>query len=254
MKSLCIAIAMYSKLPAPRVEWDKKSLAWALCWFPLVGVAIGAVLAGWLALANFLRLGPMVRGAVALVLPIALSGGIHLDGFCDTCDALGSHQSREKKLEILKDTHAGAFSIFCCGLYLILFFAAWCEVAPTGEALWALALGPVLSRSLSGLAACSWKNARGTGLLATFTQPIQGRWAWWLLFLWTLATLFFLGRLGWPGIAAMAAAVLTFFYYRMMSTRQFGGITGDVAGFFLQLCECAMVLGVAILQRGAAVL
>ena len=48
MKSFWIALAMYSKLPAKRVEWDKKSLSWALCWFPAVGVAAGALLFGWL--------------------------------------------------------------------------------------------------------------------------------------------------------------------------------------------------------------
>ena len=44
MKSLIIAFAMYSKFPMPRVDWEKKALSWALCWFPLVGVVIGLVL------------------------------------------------------------------------------------------------------------------------------------------------------------------------------------------------------------------
>ncbi|MEG1858486.1 MAG: adenosylcobinamide-GDP ribazoletransferase, partial [Pseudoflavonifractor sp.] len=61
MKSLLIAVSMYSKLPVPRVDWDKKSLAWALCWLPLVGAVIGALLYGWLRLAALLALGPMVR-------------------------------------------------------------------------------------------------------------------------------------------------------------------------------------------------
>ena len=128
MKSILIAFAMYSKIPMPRVEWDKRSLSWALCAFPLVGVVIGAVLYGWLRLADLLGL-TALKAALALALPIALSGGIHLDGFCDTCDALSSHQSRERKLEILKDSHTGAFAIICCGLYLLVFFAAWLDHA-----------------------------------------------------------------------------------------------------------------------------
>lgn len=169
MKSLIIAFAMYSKFPMPRVDWEKKALSWALCWFPLVGLAVGAVLWLWLALAGWLGFGAVFTAALALLLPIALSGGIHLDGFCDTCDALSSHQSRERKLEILKDSHTGAFAIICCGLYLLVFFAAWCEAAPAGGAALALALGPAFSRSLSGLFAVTLPNARGTGLLATFT-------------------------------------------------------------------------------------
>ena len=131
MKSLIIAFAMYSKIPMPRVDWEKKALSWALCWFPLVGAVIGAVLYGWMALARYLGFGPLFFAAFALLIPIALSGGIHLDGFCDTCDALSSHQSRERKLEILKDSHTGAFAIICCGLYLLVFFGAWCEVELT---------------------------------------------------------------------------------------------------------------------------
>ena len=110
MKSLIIAFAMYSKFPMPRVDWEKKALSWALCWFPLVGLAVGAVLWLWLALAGWLGFGAVFTAALALLLPIALSGGIHLDGFCDTCDALSSHQSRERKLEILKDSHTAALA------------------------------------------------------------------------------------------------------------------------------------------------
>lgn len=255
LRALCIAFAMYSKIPVPRVEWDKKSLSWALCFFPLVGVVIGGVVAGWLWLANALVLGPMVRGAIALLIPIALSGGIHMDGFCDTADAMGSHQPRERKLEILKDTHAGAFAILCCGVYLVVFFAAWCEVDPTGGTLWVLALGPVLSRCLSGIAAASWKNARGTGLLATFTQPMHRIVASVALLTCVVICLQVMVRLDFAtGCAVAFAAVIIFIYYRVMSTHQFGGITGDLAGFFLQLCECAMVLAVALTQKGVALL
>ena len=194
-RSLCIAVAMYSKLPAPRVEWDKKSLSWAMCFFPVVGVVIALLLGIWLGLCEMLDFGPFLRAAVSLLLPIAVSGAIHLDGFCDTSDALGSHQSREKKLEILKDSHTGAFAIICCCLYLIFFFAVWCEAEPEGETLWVLALDPV------------------------------------------------------TGTAAVAGAGLSFLYYFVMSRRQFGGITGDLAGFFLQVCECAMVLAVVLAQR-----
>ena len=172
MKSLVIAFAMYSKLPMPRVEWDEKSLSRALWWFPAVGLAAGGLLWLWLRLSQLLGLSTVLCAAGALLLPVAVSGGIHLDGFCDTCDALSSHQSRERKLEILKDSHTGAFAIICCCLYLICFFAVWCEALPAGRETWVLALGPVLSRSLSGLFAAVLPNARGSGLLAAFTAPI----------------------------------------------------------------------------------
>ncbi|ALP93905.1 Cobalamin synthase [Intestinimonas butyriciproducens] len=250
MRSLWIAVAMYSKLPVPQVEWDRKSLSWALCFFPVVGVVIGLLLGLWLELCALLDIGPWLRAAGALLLPVAVSGAIHLDGFCDTADALGSHQPREKKLEILKDSHTGAFAIICCCLYLITFFAVWCEAEPAGGTFWVLCLGPALSRSLSGLAACSWPNARGSGLLATFTQPMDAKRARVVLVLWVIgccAGMLWLDL--WAGAFTVAGALLSFLYYRVMSTRQFGGVTGDLAGFFLQICECAMVLQVVLAQR-----
>ena len=256
MKSFWIALAMYSKLPARRVEWDKKSLSWALCWFPAVGVAAGALLFGWLWLAGVLDLGAPLRAAVALLIPIAVSGGIHLDGFCDTADALGSHQTREKKLEILKDSHTGAFAVFCCGVYLLLFFAAWCQVETASlRSAGALALTPVLSRSLSGLAAVTQPNARGSGLLATFTAPMDCAKARVVLAVWIGSCAIAMVCLSpWTGGAAVLAAAGSFFYYIAMSRRQFGGVTGDLAGYFLQVCECAMVLLAALAQRAEVLL
>ena len=250
MKSLIIAFAMYSKIPMPRVDWEKKALSWALCFFPLVGAVIGAVLYGWMALARYLGFGPLFFAAFALLIPITLSGGIHLDGFCDTCDALSSHQSRERKLEILKDSHTGAFAIICCGLYLLVFFACWSEVAASGRAALVLALGPVLSRSLSGLFAVTLPNARGTGLLATFTGPMDTAKARGVMVIWVVACVAAMLWLDlWTGGAALLGAGLTCLYYRVMSQRQFGGVTGDLAGFFLQICELGMVLMVAVVQK-----
>ncbi len=245
MKPVIIAFSMYSKIPMPQVEWDKKSLAWALCAFPLVGVVIGAVLYGWMWVWDWLSLG-VLGAAVAAVLPVVISGGIHMDGFCDTCDALASHQSRERKLEILKDSHTGAFAIIWCGVYLLVFWAVWAEAEHTP----ALAMTPVLSRCLSGLAAVSWRNARGSGLLASFTAPVDAKRAGGLLLLFTAVTAAAMAAADvLAGIAAAAAAALSFLYYRLMSYRQFGGITGDTEGYFLQICELSQVLAAALAQK-----
>ena len=256
MKSFWIALAMYSKLPARRVEWDKKSLSWALCWFPAVGVAAGALLFFWLWLAQALGLGAPLRAAIALLIPVAVSGGIHLDGLCDPPHALGSNQTREKKLEILKDSHTGAFAVFCCGLYLILFFAAWCQAETASlRSAGAMALTPVLSRSLSGLAAVTQPNARGSGLLATFTAPMDCAKARVVLAVWIgVCAIAMVCLSPWAGGAAVLAAAGSFFYYIAMSRRQFGGITGDLAGYFIQVCECAGVLLAALAQRAEVLL
>ena len=66
-----------------------------------------------------------MRGASFVLLPVLVTGGIHMDGFLDTTDALSSWQPREKKLEILKDSHAGAFAIIMGCSYFVLALGVW---------------------------------------------------------------------------------------------------------------------------------
>ena len=91
---------------------------------------------------------------------------------------------------------------------------------------------------------------RGSGLLATFTEPVDGKWAQVILCLMVLFTAGAMLLIN-PvlGGAAVLGAAVTFLYYRVMAYRQFGGITGDTEGFFLQLCECVMVLAMLIGQK-----
>ncbi len=98
-----------------------------------------------------------------------------MDGFCDTCDALASHQDRARKLEILKDSRVGAFAVLGCVSYLLLQYALWCQPGWEKEDLWALALVPVLSRATSGYGALTQPGPGRTGLLAAFTEQEQGR-------------------------------------------------------------------------------
>ena len=95
----------------PNVEWKPESMRYMMCFFPLVGVVIGLLLAGWVWLSGALGFGAILRGAGSVLIPAAVSGGIHLDGFADTCDALASNAGPERRGEILKDPHTGAFAV-----------------------------------------------------------------------------------------------------------------------------------------------
>lgn len=248
-KSFTLATAMYSAIPTPRTEWDGDSMAYAFCFFPWIGLVVGGAELLWWHVAAALGIEGLLFAAVAALLPLLVTGGIHLDGFLDVADARGSHQSRERKLEILKDSHVGAFAVIAMGCYLLLYTALWSAVTPHP----ALALIPVLSRTLSGLAAIHWKNARGSGMLATFSSA-SALWAnRVVLVLWLFATALALGFLpGWEGVAVLIAALLSVLYYRFMSHREFGGITGDLAGWFVQVMELAALAAVVLLQKGMA--
>lgn len=239
--SFKIAFAMYSKIPMPKADWEKENMRYMMCFFPLIGIVIGAVMAGWGWLAARLQAGDILRSAVYVLIPVAVTGGIHLDGLLDTADALSSYQPRERKLEILKDSNAGAFAVIAACCYFLAAFGVWSEL--NQQQTLVLAGGFVLSRAMSGLGVASFPCAKKTGTLAMFSDAVQER-----VVMLCLYVLLFLSA-GWMcvlepklGTAAVVSGWLVFFGYYRMSMKEFGGITGDLAGFFVQMCELAMAV------------
>ena len=242
-ESLLVAMSTYSVIPMPQFEWNEKNMKYAICFFPAVGVVCGLGLWGWYALASFLKLNAVLFAAVAVVLPLLITGGIHMDGFMDTTDALASHQLREKKLEILKDPHCGAFAVIYCGVYLILNFGLFYQLFETGSV---LVLCPVyiLSRALSGFCAVTMPNARKAGMLCAYTRNTDRHKAVAAtLITAALASAGILAISPVSGICVLVCAALALLYYRLMTMKQFGGVTGDTAGFFLQIFELSALIG-----------
>ena len=238
IRSFCMALALYSRLPVPRVGWKDANMAYALCFFPVVGAFVAFFQLAWLILSGILGFGTILTAAVASLLPLAVSGNIHMDGFLDTSDALGSNASRQRMLEIMRDPHIGASALVAGVAYLLLCFALWSEVETATPTLFALLLVPVLSRALSALAAVTFKNARGEGLLACVQKAADARAAVVASALWILVTAgVMLWRAPLRGGMILLAALIAFVAYRVLSYRRFGGATGDVAGWFVQVCE-----------------
>lgn len=245
--SLWVAIATYSRLPVPRAEWTQKSLKYSLCFFPLVGAAVGALELIWLFIAARLQLGALLTGAAGCAIPILVTGGIHMDGFMDALDALSSRKPKEEMLKILKDSHVGAFAAMGCALYLIVDAGALSDL-PVREAL-ALAASFVVSRALSAFFVAVLPAARPDGMARAVKDAAQEQgkdavkrasvaWAvgFGFLMLWAAplsATFAFL----WA-----AAAVLLY----MRVVERFGGVTGDLAGWFLQVLELGFALALAL--------
>ena len=257
-KSVCIAFSMYSKIPVPQFAWKEEDMRFAICFFPLVGAVIGALTFGAYVLA--VRCGfNLLGGTLLLVLiPLALTGGIHVDGYMDTSDALSSWRPMEKRLEILKDSHIGAFSVIMLailgGVFLMavsfLMQAGISAAAEGGKALgdamraggvWAA--GFFYARALSGLSVVTFKNARKAGTLYTFAKAADGAAAKRVMIgevICGAAGMILIRPLA--GAVSAAAGLSVFLYYRYRAYKDFGGITGDLAGWFLCICEAAIAL------------
>lgn len=247
ISSLIIAFAMYTKIPMPRVDWTEEKMKYAICFFPLIGVVIGALVYGGFYFADWLSLGIIAKTVLLIVIPVAITGGIHLDGFLDTIDARSSYKSKEEKLQILKDPHAGAFAIIGCSIYFLLMFGIWSEV--TNDILLICVISFVYSRALSGFAIVTFKGARTNGLLASFSSMAKKR-AVQVSMCFYIVLCMALMLLIQPIIGGLCilSGGLIFGYYRYISYKEFGGITGDLAGYFLQLCELIIVI-VAVLAE-----
>ena len=245
LETAAVAFAMYSKIPMPHVEWNEKNMRWCMCFFPLIGAVIGLLYVLWYDLCERCGWSWLLCSAGLTVIPLAVTGGIHMDGLLDTADALASWQDRERRLEIMKDSHTGAFAVIACGAYLVVYLGA-CSMLTDQTCLLA-GVGFMLSRSLSGLAVVLFPKAKNSGLLRTFADAaVRGR-VMVVMTLWVCAVSAALIGLDLRrGTAMVLLALLTFWWYYDMSRRQFGGITGDLAGFFLELCECVLVLGAAL--------
>jgi len=246
--SLVIAFSMYSHIPMPQVEWTKERMKYAMCFFPLIGAVIGLLeLALWF-LCGALDF-PYFRKILPVALPVLVTGGIHMDGFLDVIDARASHGDREKKLEILKDPHTGAFAIIGCGVYFILYLAAFLEMGP--DLIPAYCLIFILTRALSGLAVVTFPLAKKSGLAATFSGAAQKRTVGIVMAGYLAAVEWGIWYLGGAAAAAVTFFVSLFVYlsYYRMAKREFGGITGDLAGYFLQVCELILVAGLAVVSR-----
>lgn len=245
INSFFIALSMYSRIPVPRVDWEKENMRYAMCFFPMIGVVIGAVmyLAGWLL--DKTSVGGLFRGVVFTLISIIITGGIHMDGFMDTMDALGSWGDREKKLEILKDSHAGAFAILGMGCYLMWSVAVWSELP--AEVLRVCGVSFVLSRALSGFSVVTFPAARNSGLLKMFQDGAQKKVVRITMCLYVAAAVIMMAVMNARAMTgAVTGVMIAFLYYIVVSRKQFGGVTGDLAGFFLETAELAMFTGILV--------
>lgn len=248
LESLVVALSMYSKIPMPQIEWKKENMRYALCFFPVVGIAVGVCIWLWGCISSYLPLGNMFVTAIFVLIPVLITGGIHLDGLLDTADALSSWQTTERRLEILKDSHAGAFAIIVCCAYFVAVFGIWSEVDPAMISV--LAGGYVLSRALSGFAIATFTCARNSGLAATFANHADRKKSRIILLLEIIAAAAFMIKMNLIcGAFAVAAALLAFFICKRLFFTKFGGITGDTQGFFLQFCELFMAFAVIIGEK-----
>ena len=251
LETVAVAFGMYSALSVPRVEWTKRNMSYALAAFPLIGAVQGLLWWGACLLSRELALPVILRGALLCVLPVVVTGGIHLDGYADTCDARASHASPERRQEILRDPHCGAFAVIRLCVYFVSYFALCCAWEPTDGGLLRMGLGFILSRTVSALCLAWLPVAAGSSLARTFADAAARKRVRVLLGLLLAALLAAAVLTGVPaGCAMLCAALAVTLHYRHTALREFGGTSGALAGWFLVRAEFWMLAALVAVQYG----
>lgn len=242
---LALSFLTVFRLPGTRcASPEPQDLAGSMAWFPLVGLVLGAVTAG---AARLIAGGPTWPAATAVVALMALlTRGLHLDGLADLADGIAGSHTRERRLEIMKDSRVGTFGVLAL-VFAVLFKVAAIEVLMSRQSWIPLLLVPAMSRLGMVLAAYRMAHARKAGGLAQpFLEHLHARQVWTAVFLGTAPLLAWDFR---SGALCLLLLLLCVGLFRTMAARCLGGTTGDVLGAVNEVVEISLFfLSAAILR------
>jgi adenosylcobinamide-GDP ribazoletransferase len=238
LRAVAGAVSFLTLLPVGRiVALDARDVARATLFFPLVGAGVGAF-TGAIALVLHPWLPAFTAAGVALAAAVLLTGALHLDALADTFDAAGG-RSRDRALEIMRDSRLGTFGASAVALDLLLKVGAISALLVRGGALPALIAAGALSRAASPPLAALLPYPRaggGPGSVLTGVSRLVAGTA--VVLGIVIALLAVKSDVAW--LAATAAVVvigLGLVYYRWL-----GGATGDCLGAATELCETTVLV------------
>ncbi|MEG1520115.1 MAG: adenosylcobinamide-GDP ribazoletransferase [Clostridia bacterium] len=245
--SFKIAFKTYSKLPVGKIDYTAENMKYTMLFFPLVGLVLGGIFFGIFSLLTYFQVNFVFKSVILTLVPILVTGGFHFDGYIDTIDALSSYQSKERKLEILKDSHVGAFGVIFAIVFLLGYFGALTQIENVKSYV-VLSICFVASRSLSGLSVTNFKSAR-EGSLRMVKDANDRKINNIFLVAYLILAILAIICIDWKlALVVFSCFAFAFIRYKVKAYKNFGGITGDLAGYFLQTAELIVVFGIAIFE------
>lgn len=214
-----------------QTEWNIEDFGKSVVYFPLVGAIIGIFLmAFWYALSFFLPITVVALGIV--VLEFLFTGGLHADGYMDTCDGIFSGRDKERKLAIMKDSRVGSNGVVGF-VFLVLLKWQLLATVPSQFIYELLFFMPLLSRYGLTLSIRLFPYARPEGMGKAFAVYSPKSTLWWA----TAFTLLPLVYGGWHYAVLMGIMIVVNLYLNHFIVKQIDGVTGDTYGFVIETSE-----------------
>ena len=235
---LLLAIQFLTQIPVRlKQTYGEREVGASLLYYPLVGLLLGALLAGLNSLLHGVPV--LLHAALLLAAWVVMTGALHLDGLADSVDAwLGGIGNRERTMAIMKDPYAGPAAVVAVVLVLLLKFSALVGLMQCDNG-WALLWPLLLARSAMPLLFLTTPYVRPGGLGSALARHAPRR----AMALMLLATLLgVLAVLGMRGAGLVLGCLAVFWLLRRMMIARLGGTTGDTAGALLELMETAALI------------
>ena len=254
MKGLILLFRFMTRLPIGfDPKFDSDELGKGMRFFPVVGMVIGLVLFAAFWLLGYVIYSPMVMAVLLVIIEVVLTGGLHLDGLADTFDGIFSYRSKQKMLDIMKDSRLGTNGGLVLILYFFLKVALLVEASNSSPVIMPimLLLSPVIARLNSVVNCGSAPYARATGMGKTFVDHTDGL----AVLIATIITAIFVGgaaylfAIPYEILIVIPVVMILGYLFAKLMTRKIGGITGDTLGAVVEISEIIAMLGMYILAR-----
>lgn len=239
-----LSFGFLTHIPLPRQvqNYSNKDLGYSVLTYPIVGAVIGLLL---LAAYHFLpALDVDVDAALLLILWNLLTGGLHIDGLCDSADAwIGGHHNRERALEIMQDASCGPIGVMVVVSVLILKFACLKTLMMHHAIIIPLFFTPVISRTavIGLLLSTKYQQPDELGAILQNYLP-----KWPAIFVITICCILLISLTGKVGLKILFITMIGGYLLRKLMQKRIGGMTGDTAGAFIEIIETMILTTLAL--------
>jgi len=246
-KGFIMALSMFTVLPAPYMEWDDEGARNMMKFYPLIGLIVGGIWSIVYYLINILNVSIILKSVIIMIVPFIVTGMLHLDGFMDVCDAILSRRDKEEKLRILKDSTTGAFAVISLVILFFLQFGGIYSVLEKKIPFYILILIPIVSRSVVAYFLLSRTTIKESTLGTYFKKGTNIKDKIIMIVSLIIIILISFALLRFYGILIVSLITLGITWAVEKCKKEFGGISGDVAGFALVVGEVIGILTLGVM-------